>query len=138
MIMHKDSNKLYPSMVAGHQIILECSIIMHKIIHSLEIDTSWLLNLLKLLIFLKWLKQNLTICKRLYKSRKKCSYFYCLPNKHKIFHLLGLCWQRFMESLCTTATVIAFTVRDVMALKGIFSIFLLAGLVKLMVLFTDL
>ena len=42
-------------MVAHHQMILECSIIMHQIIHSFEIDTSWLLNLLKLLILLKWL-----------------------------------------------------------------------------------
>ena len=107
-----------------------------------EIDTSWLLNLLKLLIFLKWLKrlqkQNLTMCKRLYKSRKKCSYFYCLPNKHKIFHLFWLCLKRFMENLCTAPTVIAFMVRDVMALIGIFSIFLLAGPVILMVLFIDL
>ena len=40
MIMHEDSNKLYPSMVARHQMILEFSIIMHQIMHSLEIDTS--------------------------------------------------------------------------------------------------
>ena len=53
--MHEDSNKSYPSMVAHHQMILECSIIMNQIIHSFEIDTSWLLNLLKLLILLKWL-----------------------------------------------------------------------------------
>ena len=38
--MHEDSNKLYPSMVARHQMILEYSIIMQQIIHSLEIDTS--------------------------------------------------------------------------------------------------
>ena len=55
MIMHEDSNKLYPSMVARHQMILECSIIVHQIIYSFEIDTSWLLNLLKLLILLMWL-----------------------------------------------------------------------------------
>ena len=42
-------------MVAHHQMILECSIIMHQKIQSFEIDTSWLLNLLKLLILLKWL-----------------------------------------------------------------------------------
>ena len=29
MIMHEDSNKLYTSMVARYQIILECSVIMH-------------------------------------------------------------------------------------------------------------
>ena len=107
-----------------------------------EIDTSWLFNLLKLLIFLKWFKrlqkQNLTIRKRLYKSRKKCCYFYCLTNKHKIFHLFWLRLKRFMENLCTPPTVIAFMVRDVMALIDIFSIFLLAGPVRLMVLFIDL
>ena len=41
--------KKNPSMVAHHQ-ILEYSIIMHQIIHSFKIDTSWLLNLLKLLL----------------------------------------------------------------------------------------
>ena len=40
MIMHEDSNKLYPSMVTHHQMILECSIIVNLIIHSFEIDTS--------------------------------------------------------------------------------------------------
>ena len=53
MIMHEDSNKLNPLTVACHQMILECSIIMDQIIHSFDIDSSWLLNLLKLLIFLK-------------------------------------------------------------------------------------
>ena len=38
MIMHEDSDKLYPSMVARDQMILECSIIMHQIIHSFKID----------------------------------------------------------------------------------------------------
>ena len=40
MIMHEDSNKWYPSMVARYQMVLECSIIMYQIIHSFEIDTS--------------------------------------------------------------------------------------------------
>ena len=41
-----------------------------------------------------------------------------------------------MENLCTThPTVIAFMVRDVMSLKSIFSIFLLAGLIDFMVYF---
>ena len=53
MIMHENSDRLYPSMVARHQMISECSIIMHQIIHSFEINTSGLLNLLKLLILLK-------------------------------------------------------------------------------------
>ena len=70
--------------------------------------------------------------------QKNCYYFFCLPNKHKVFHLLGQSLQRFTGSSCTTATVIAFRVKDVMALKDIFSIFLQAGIVKLMVLFTDL
>ena len=39
MIMYEDSNRFYPSEVARHQMILECSIIMHQIIHSFEIDT---------------------------------------------------------------------------------------------------
>ena len=44
-----------------------------------------------------------------------------------------------MENLCTThSTVIAFMVRDVMTIKGILSIFPLVGLVKFMLLFTDL
>ena len=43
-----------------------------------------------------------------------------------------------MENVCKKhPTVIAFIVRNVMALKDIFSIFLLAVLVKFMVLFTD-
>ena len=37
--MHEDSNKFYPLMVARHQMILEYSLIMKQIIHSLEIDT---------------------------------------------------------------------------------------------------
>ena len=81
-------------------------------------------------------EEILVICKRLYKSRGKCGYFYYLPSKHKIFHLFGLCLQRFLKNVCTThPTVIAFMVRDVIALKGIFSIFPLAGL-KVMVLYT--
>ena len=44
----------YLSMVAHHQ-ILECWMIMHQIIgDSFEIDTTWILNLLELLL-LKWL-----------------------------------------------------------------------------------
>ena len=39
-----------------------------------------------------------------------------------------------MENLCTThPMVIAFMVRDIMTLDGIFSIFPLTGLIKLMV-----
>ena len=70
--------------------------------------------------------------------QKSCSYFFVLPNKHKVFHLLGQSLERFTGSLCTTPTVIAFMAKDVMALKGIFSVFLQAGIVKSMVLFTDL
>ena len=93
----------------------------------------------KLNVLIIWIREEtLVICKRLCKSRKKSGYFYCFPNKHKIFHLFGLCLQTFMENLCTTSIVIAFMVKDIIVLKGIFSIFLLVGLVKLMVLFTDL
>ena len=93
----------------------------------------------KLNVLTIWIREEmLVICKLLYKSRKKSGYFDCFPNKHKIFHLFGLCLQRFMENLCTTSIVIAFMVRDIIVLKGIFSIFLLVGLVKLMVSFTDL
>ena len=60
---------------------------MQQIICSFEVDTSWLLNLMKLLISLKWLiyrndnltfydnmvrEETLVISKRLYKSRKEC------------------------------------------------------------------
>ena len=70
-------------------------------------------------------------CKRLYKSRKKCEYIYYLLNKHKIFLLFGLCLQRLMENLCTAhPTAVAFMVRDIMALNGIFSILPVAGLFK--------
>ena len=41
-------------MGAHHQIIEEFLISMHQIIHSSEIDTSWLIYS-KLLILLKWL-----------------------------------------------------------------------------------
>ena len=53
MIMQEDSDKSYPLMVAYHQMMFEYSIIMHHIIHSFEIDTFLLLNLLKLSILLK-------------------------------------------------------------------------------------
>ena len=42
-------------MVAHHQMILEYAPIMHQIIHSFEIHTSWLLNLSKLIVLLNWL-----------------------------------------------------------------------------------
>ena len=82
-----------------------------------------------------WIREEiLVICKRLYKSRKKFDYFYCLFTNDKIFHLLGLCLQRFIKNLCTThPTAIAVKVRDIMALNNIFCIFLLAGVFKLMV-----
>ena len=51
----QNSNKSYPSLTAYHQIILEYLIIMHQIIHSFEIDTSWLLDVLRLLVLLKQL-----------------------------------------------------------------------------------
>ena len=81
-----------------------------------------------------WIRgEILVISKLLYISRKKCGYFYYLLNKHKTFHLFGLCLQRFMENVCTThPVVIVFMVRDVMALHGLFSIFLLAELIKLL------
>ena len=40
MKMHEDSNKLYRSIVACHQMILDYSIIMYQITHSFEIDIS--------------------------------------------------------------------------------------------------
>ena len=74
------------------------------------------------------------ICKCLCKSRKKCSYFYYLPNICQTQDF-SLVWTVYIEDLCATyLTVIAFMVKDVMVLKGIFSIFPLAGLVKFMVL----
>ena len=82
-----------------------------------------------------WIREEiLVICKRLYKSRKKFDYFYCLLTNHKIFHLFGLCLQRFIKNLCTThPTAIAVKVGDIMALNNIFCIFPLAVLFKLMV-----
>ena len=132
--MHEDSNELYPSMVARHQMILKCSIIMQQIIHSFEIDTSGLLNILKLLILIKWLiyrnyylafynkkwirQEIFVICKCLYKSRKKFGYFHYLLNKHKIFHLFELCLQGFMENSCTAhPAVIVFMVRGGYGIK---------------------
>ena len=51
-----------------------------------------------------------------------------------MFDLFGQCLQRFMENLYTKRpAVIGFMVRDVVALNGIFSIFPLAGCIKLMV-----
>ena len=73
------------------------------------------------------------ICKPLYRYWKKCGYFYYLNNKQKIFLYLRLCSQKFMENLCTTPpAVIAFMVRDVMAVKSIFP---LAGLNDFMMYF---
>ena len=132
MIMHEDSNKFYPSMVACHQVILQCSIIIHyinsffwnryilivefiKVINFVELIETIIETKLNVLII--WIrKEILVICKRLYKSRKKCAYFYYFPNKLKIFHLLGLCLQGFMENVCTIhPTVIVYMVRDFMA-----------------------
>ena len=51
-----------------------------------------------------------------------------------MFDLLGQCLQRFMEDLYTKRpAVVAFMVRDVVALNGIFGIFPVAGRIKLMV-----
>ena len=109
--------------------------LIETIIKIIKLSYSLKLNVLTI-----WIREEiLVICKRLYKSRKKCGYFYYLTNKYTIFHLFGLFLQRFMENLCTIhPRVIAFMIRDVMALKDIFSIFSLAGLVKFMVLFIDL
>ena len=75
------------------------------------------------------------ICKRLYKSRKKCSYFYYLLHKLEILHLLEVCLQRFMEKciMYTASDSDKFHGQVCMALKGIFSIFLLAELIKFIV-----
>ena len=90
-------------------------------------------NSLQQFIVYRIREEILVICKRQYKSRKKSCYFYYLFNKHKIFHLFWLCLQRFMENLCTThPAVIAFMVRDVMALNDIFSIFPLAERIKIL------
>ena len=43
------------------------------------------------------------ICKRLYKSGNKCGFFYYLFNKHKIFHLFGLCLQNSWKFMCNTS-----------------------------------
>ena len=80
MIIHKDSNKSFPSM-EPHDRIIEYSII----IYSFEINASWLLNTLKLLLLESfiyrndWLafynnigrKSNFNDCKCLHRSRKK-------------------------------------------------------------------
>ena len=81
-----------------------------------------------------WKREEiLVICNRRYKFRKKCGYFYHLLNKHKIFHLLGLCLQRLIENLYAThPTVIALMVKDVMTLNAIFSIFSVARLINLL------
>ena len=51
-----------------------------------------------------------------------------------MFDLFGQCLQRFMENLYTKRpAVVAFMVRDVVALNGIFGIFPLARRIKLMV-----
>ena len=42
-----NSNKAYPLMVAHDQEVLEYSIATQKVIHSFEINTTGLLNLLK-------------------------------------------------------------------------------------------
>ena len=42
-------------MGASHQMLLGFSIVVRQIIDFLEIDASWLLDLLKLLLLSKWL-----------------------------------------------------------------------------------
>ena len=55
MVIQQDSNKSYSSMATHHQTILDYSINNQQMIHPYELDTYWLLNLLKWLLFLKWL-----------------------------------------------------------------------------------
>ena len=71
--------------------------LIETIIKIIKLSYSLKLNVLTI-----WIREEiLVICKRLYKSRKKCGYFYYLTNKYTIFHLFGLFLQRFMENLCT-------------------------------------
>ena len=60
MIIHDDSNKSYPLIVAHHQ-TFGYSIIMHQIIHYFETDTSWLLNLLTLLLLSYWFMEMINV-----------------------------------------------------------------------------
>ena len=150
MIMHGDLKKSYPSKVAHKKIIIEYSIIMHQIIHSFEINTSWWLNLLTLLVLLKWLihrndhltfsnkmdpKEILVISKHLYKSSEKC-YFYYL-GVFTIFLMSKIVWIMFKKIhgkfMYITSCSDSFHVRNIMALNGIFSIFPLAEIIKRMV-----
>ena len=98
---------------------------------------TWLKRLQKRLlnVLTIWIREDiLVIRKGLYISRNKCVYFYCLLNKHEMFHLFRLCLQRFMENICTThPRETVFMARNVMALMGIFSIFPQAGLINFIV-----
>ena len=145
MMLFEDSSKSYLSMVANHQ-VLENSTITNQIIHSFEIDTFWLLNWLKFILWFKWLiyendcltfrnKKILVICKRLCKSRKKCyfnwlGYFYYLLKKQKV-SCLCLCLEWFVEIY--VQNIQRDIVRDVISLNSIFNIFPLAGFFKLLV-----
>ena len=122
-----------PSLWNRYTLIVEFT----EVINFVEVIETIIETKLNLLTI--WIREEiLAICKPLYESRKKCSHFYYFLNKHKTFHLFGIRLQRFMENLCKKhPTVIAFMVRNVLALKDIFSIFLLAVLVKFMMLFTD-
>ena len=84
-------------------------------------------------------KEILVIFKRLYKSRKKCyfywlDYLYYLLNKQKNLHLFGLslCLWRSVENLCTTHLLgVAFMVSAIISLNDSFSNCPMTGLIEL-------
>ena len=86
---HDDSNKLYPSMAARHQIKVFDNYALNNpffwnrcilLVEFIEV-TNFVKGLKRLWII--WIREEIMgICKRLYKSWKKCGYFYYLFNKH--------------------------------------------------------
>ena len=46
MVMLEDLNKLYPSMVAPHQMMLDYLISIQEITHYFETNTSWFIKVI--------------------------------------------------------------------------------------------
>ena len=91
MISFEDLNKSCFSMEAHHP-IWQHSLVIHQIIHSFEIDPSWLLNLLNFLLFIfievadLW-KRLINILQQYRAKRKPWWYvtIYANPERSAIF-----------------------------------------------------
>ena len=157
MIGFEDLNKSCFSIEAHHP-IWEHSLVIHQIIHSFEIDPSWLLNLLNFLLFIfievadLW-KRLINISQE-YRAKRKSWWYatiYANPERSAIFTDLVIhtifskkkiifLFTMFLfvmirrKLFARKAKVVFLFVRGIISLNDICSIFPLGIVIKLMVL----